>query len=119
MKKPVRRGPNWLAASVKMTKVTDTTSEVIVIRPESRLDSSPRAVSASPLYSHHSVVPRGAMKAEPKVSIVKASTSASALISVGTIHSWPRSIAKILRRRIMLRRLPARPRARSAYRPAT
>jgi hypothetical protein len=31
-----------------MTKVTDTTRDVMVMRPESRLDRRPRAVLASP-----------------------------------------------------------------------
>jgi hypothetical protein len=38
MKVEIRRGPSWFAARVRMTKVIDTTSEVIVIRPVSRLE---------------------------------------------------------------------------------
>ena len=49
MKIEISRGPSWFAASVRMTKVSDTTSEVMVIRPESRLESRSRAVLASPL----------------------------------------------------------------------
>ena len=57
MKVGIRRGPSWFAASDRMTKVTETTSDIIVISPDRRLDSRSRAVPASPLNSHQGTAP--------------------------------------------------------------
>jgi len=55
---------------VRITKVTETTRDVIVRRPDNRLDRRPRAVLASPLKSHRSS-PSGifAAKIEPPTCI--------------------------------------------------
>jgi hypothetical protein len=49
MKIEMSRGPSWFAASVRITNVTETTRDVMVIIPERRLASRSRAVPASPL----------------------------------------------------------------------
>src|SRR5688500_15710399 len=43
----IRRGPSWLAARVRMTKVTETTNMVIAISSESRLDTRSRAAGVT------------------------------------------------------------------------
>src|SRR5690554_3259239 len=45
-------GPSWADARDSTTMVMDTTSDVMVIVPDSIVDTSSRAVSESPLKSH-------------------------------------------------------------------